>query len=406
MDNSRLVWILVLGLAIRFLFVTFFPPSEWYEDGIIAKNISSGLGFSLSGDSPTAYKAPVYPYLLAAIRLMVPRDESFLYAVGYLHVVLYVFSFVLITKIASFYFSDRVAAATGLVLALYPSYVYYVRVIEVTNIFVPVFSGALFFLLRLHPALKPQDFVLAGFWIGLSLLTNPISAVPIILTICCLLVLRRNFRRFKAGSIGLTTILVLLVLSPWVVRNWVVFKEFIAIKTPLYYNIYLGYTEETRDSAALFLEMPYAKASLMVNTGKDQELERLLKPLVFQQIRKDPLLYLKHCLSRLRQYWWVPRKYFGNNSLSFLVVRKMPVIVSLLATVVYLVFMLRKRCEFTEIMLLNLLAFSLIYSLIFAGNIRFKLDIEWIQLIATGYVLSSVWGKKATEHSNRDGHVA
>jgi len=382
------LWILLLGVVLRLLLLSLYPPTEWYEDGTIAKNISEGLGFSLIPGVPTAIKAPTYPYFLTMIRLMFANDKSFLAATGYCQLLLFVGSYIYITRLAGLFFSEKAVALTGLLYSLHPSYVYYIRVLEATNLFLVAFPAALFCLLCLQPESKPSDFLFCGAAIGFSIITNPISILPIVLVISYLLVSYPPFRRFRIKNMGLSLLMLVAVTIPWMGRNAFIFGEVIPVKTPFYYTLYVGFEREVGEGREALQETSYSEVSSMMNTGQDRQVERMLKPLLIMHVRRNPGLYMRNCLSRLWQYWWVPRRYLGDHSISFLIGRKLPILFLLLGTIFGLASMRRERNSFLVISLLNFLAFTLIYSLIFAANIRFKLDVEWIQVMVAAHGLA------------------
>jgi hypothetical protein len=118
-------------------------------------------------------------------------------------------------------------------------------------------------------------------------------------------------------------------------------------------------------------------------------MEQYYKPIVMNTIVDYPAEYVMLSIDRFKQFWTIPHRYDNNIfSFSIFISRIIPqfllTIGVLLSTLVLIKY--RERHNFSTIyvhtfLLISILYVSIIYSLTQSSNIRFKLDIEWIELL-------------------------
>jgi heme O synthase-like polyprenyltransferase len=76
--------------------------------------------------------------------------------------------------------------------------------------------------------------------------------------------------------------------------------------------------------------------------------------------------------------------------MSFIAIRKIPVVILNILTLIGLFYMFKKDKTQALIIVLVLLSFTLVYGVTTNANIRYKLDIEWLQLIPASYFLLKI----------------
>jgi 4-amino-4-deoxy-L-arabinose transferase-like glycosyltransferase len=229
------------------------------ETGAISAAIASGRGFSspLLGvaSGPTAWLSPIYPYLLAGVfklfgiftfksSLMIRSlDTAFsafvcwpLYAVG---------------KKA---FGTNVGAASAWLWALLPAGIYY-SVIWVWDTALAALCMTLLFAATLHIRGRGK----LSWWLGygalwaFSAMVNPsvLSLLPF-LAFWALWPLRKQWDR--AAKLALAAAVIFLAgITPWTVRNYLVFHKFIPLRSNFGLELWLGNSPEVPDTWAGYL---------------------------------------------------------------------------------------------------------------------------------------------------------
>jgi hypothetical protein len=107
-------------------------------------------------------------------------------------------------------------------------------------------------------------------------------------------------------------------------------------------------------------------------------------------IRQHWKLWLERTLVHALVYWWVPPRYWGNFSVEFVAVRLLPVVLLNALTVLGFVRLWRLHRDFASLLLLALLCFTAGYALNHVVNIRYKLEVEWLQLYAAAAALEAL----------------
>ncbi|MGC1482437.1 MAG: glycosyltransferase family 39 protein [Candidatus Acidiferrum sp.] len=224
------------------------------ETGHIAYSIASGKGFSspFQRDSgPTAWLAPVYPYLLAGIfKLFGIYTLGSFFAALFLNIV-----FSAATCIPIFHAAKRiaglgVASAAAWLWAFFPNAILIpFEWIWDTSLSALVVAALLWATLELAESQRVRDWSLYGMLWGFALLTNPAVALlfPVLLvwTAC-----RGRYRdRAEAWVLrsALAAAIALLCCMPWTVRNYVQFHKLIPLRSNFAFELYVGNNENYDD---------------------------------------------------------------------------------------------------------------------------------------------------------------
>src|SRR5579859_1230569 len=220
------------------------------ETGHIAFSIATGKGFSSPfqrDTGPTAWIAPVYPYLLAGIfKIFGVYTERSFFAAALLNIL-----FSAGACVPIFYAGERIAglgaarAATWL-WALFPNSII-IPFEWVWDTCLSAFLVAVLLLatLKLAETRRLRDWFFYGLLWGFALLTNP--AVALLLPVFVLWAAHR-IRNHDLKSDWLTrpalaTGVALLSCVPWTVRNYIAFHSLIPIRSNFAFELYVGNNE-------------------------------------------------------------------------------------------------------------------------------------------------------------------
>jgi len=223
--------ILALALVVRLISpIVIHQPSYIDGDAIeydgIARSLLEGKGYAYLG-LLTARRAPLYPLFLAGMHLLFGENAM---AVAVVQAIIDTVSCYLVYLIAMEVFESSLTAVfSALLYSLYFPGVKFVGAVltETMTVFL-----LLVFVLTLLRALETSDwklFLLSGMAVGLTSLCRPTTLLlPFFLILLLPISLKRKGRNVVlVRNLGVLIIGTVMMMSPWVVRNYHVFGSFV-----------------------------------------------------------------------------------------------------------------------------------------------------------------------------------
>ncbi len=251
----------IAALAVRLAVMAFVYPAAlnpardyWRfggEAGRIARSLATGQGYSspyFANTGPTAWLAPVFPLLLAGVfkifgvytkaaALAILSFDCLLSALTCIPV------FLIARRTFGAQFGERAAKWAGWIWAFFPYSINFAASF-IWDTTLSTLLMALLFLaaLKLEDARPPRwwKWFAFGALAGVAALSDPvILSVAPFLTLWALYVYwKRGERWFTPGAAALLG--VILVLSPWFVRNYRTFHKFIPLRSGFWVEVYCG----------------------------------------------------------------------------------------------------------------------------------------------------------------------
>lgn len=214
------------------------PDQERYE--ILTYNLMRGKGYVLPEEQPepTGRVPPGMPLTLLPVYAIFGR--SFVAARIWLGM-LSALTCIITAFIARPYLGRATAVLAGIMLALYPNHFYYAMHL-VTEVPYALFTALalMFAVASLHQAGVHKD-LLAGFFWGASALTRPQTVLILPLGFLAAL-LSRNMRGTHVRRWAIQAAVLVLMVTPWVVRNAVVIGK-AALSTHFGNTLWDGHNE-------------------------------------------------------------------------------------------------------------------------------------------------------------------
>ena len=358
----------VMALAVRLAMVASVaaatPRAVTYEHGEIAENLLAGRGFSvkfLGVEGPTSQQAPLYPALLAACyRLFGVGSTEALLAMQVLQCVAGAALSLAVVWLAWSLVPSRPSAGwvAGAGAALYPPHVYMVTHIQVALWAALCLTTLLALVASPRGANSWRKAALAGALAGMLLLIEPILALAIPFVAWMFWRNEKKVsgtffknelwpgqadkdKRFltpfipRLGRQCLLATLALLVIAPWLWRNYLVHGEPVFVKSTFGYSFWQGNNPASwgtdkipkRSAEALRVghdgslagmhralwearhETLYIDDVLLAPGGyrefaglSEPERSRLLLARAWDFVRHEPGRYLRLCIRRLRYF--------------------------------------------------------------------------------------------------------
>jgi 4-amino-4-deoxy-L-arabinose transferase-like glycosyltransferase len=252
---QRPVAIALVALVLRLLVMTAehtyktSPGQESFglgwETGRIAYSIATGQGFSSpfhGSTGPTAWVAPLYPYLVAGVfkifGIYSDRSAWVLLAINSLFSAL---TCLTIYSIAKETLEEKTALWSAWLWAVLPYSMYWaIRWVWETSLSAFLLSAAFLLALRLKNSDNVKTWALFGLTWGAIALSNPslLSLLPFALAWACYQRTREG-KSWLAPAVVAVAVLVLCV-TPWMVRNYEVFGRFVFIRSNFGAELRLG----------------------------------------------------------------------------------------------------------------------------------------------------------------------
>jgi 4-amino-4-deoxy-L-arabinose transferase-like glycosyltransferase len=283
-----------------------------WEMGRIARSIALGQGFSSPTDLPTgpsAWAPPLYPYILAGVfQLFGIYSNASAWLILAFNSIFSALTCFTLYRIAERIYGEAVARAAAWTWALFPYAIYWpVRVVWEMSLTAFLLSWALLLTLRMAEApARPQTWVGFGVLWGVIALTN--TAVLSLLPFFLLYVLWRSPRRSQQlTGLGLCMATAVVVVSPWLVRNYAVFGKFVFVRDNLPLEMHMANNERSQglwtrsehpgndpDSMRRFEELG--------EIGFMEEMQREVR----EFIRNNPAKFVRFTLERTVYFWIGP----------------------------------------------------------------------------------------------------
>jgi len=221
LETRRLLYIFLLALAVRLVFVAFYSwvPDDALGYDTLARNILSGNGFSLLPQppfEPTLYRTPVYPYFLSALYGLFGFHETIVYVTQAL---IGAVTSCLMYFVARRYLVKQEGLLVALVNAVYPLTARFVAARLSETLFTFLMCGAIYLLICAYQKESWRWMCGAGAMLGVAILCRPENMfLPFFLAGLFLLAHRfkKPWWKLSAALVGCA----LLVVMPWMVRNY------------------------------------------------------------------------------------------------------------------------------------------------------------------------------------------
>jgi 4-amino-4-deoxy-L-arabinose transferase-like glycosyltransferase len=226
-----------------------------WEMGRIARALASGHGYSdpfRGPTGPTAWVAPLYPLVIAAVfRVCGIYSNSAALVLMLLNSLCSALTLFPLRAIAGRCFGRRLAIAATWTWAIYPFAMQYGARIWTTSLTALLFTCALALTLRMRGigdaaanpgvAATPRRWLLLGLLWGLIALSDP---SPLLVLPACFLWIVCGTGRAQLRAQLLRATLAGLVccacIAPWTLRNWRVFHHFLPMRSNFGAELYLG----------------------------------------------------------------------------------------------------------------------------------------------------------------------
>jgi 4-amino-4-deoxy-L-arabinose transferase-like glycosyltransferase len=400
---KSVLWLVLLSFALQVATIGVFrqyrtrTPGDHFgfgwEMGRIARSIAQGHGYgSPYGDStgPTAWEPPLYPYLMAAVfKVFGIYTYASAWALLTINSLLSALTCIPIYLIASKTFGERVAVWSTRTWVLLP-YIWYWSVHWIWDTtFTPLVLSLIFLVsLELEESREWRNWLIFGLLWGVGALANPTMLA--FLPFCGLWIWRQRHRRglSSLSAIAVSSLIFLLVLTPWLVRNDEVFGRFVFLRDDFGLQFRLGNGDGAEGMSRVYLQpnlnqLEFEKFRRMGELAYAADCKRL----AFDWIRAHPGRFLVISLKRVFYYWnGVPKP---TDSTAFWDFRSSLFLTSSVLAIWGLILALRQKRRGAWLFAGLIITYPAVYYVVYP-HARYRHPIEPELLILAVFLLSQV----------------
>jgi len=260
--------------------------------------------YSLSSfDTPIAprqriVRTPVYPFFVAGIYAV---SGYRVYMVLVLQAVMGALSCLIVYRIGSLLFNKKVGFLAGCLLAVDFASLLYANMLMTETLFTFLFLISIYFVVKFFEKSSIKYLAWTGFFMGLATLCRPISLYFPVFLVPFLIFSgffkrARLMRRIANGAFF--TLIFLLTLSPWLIRNTIVsgfpYVSSMARMAPLNNAAYLEQARSSRSLTEIRAELGKELENLVKGKNLSEAEEvKVAQKLGLEKIMKHPVLYAR-----------------------------------------------------------------------------------------------------------------
>ena len=339
-----------------------------------------------TGKKPTVAREPGYPFFIAAIYSVFGPSSD---AVRLIQIILSSFVCVITFILGCKIFNKATGLLAGLISSCYPYLVYYASSYSRETFYAFLLIMSVYSLYRYIESKRKLHLILLGVFLGISNLTNMVSAAYVF----CIFVLLAVKKFYK--EIVILACILLAIQLPWIIRNYIVYKAFIPGACVGGQNMYLGIEAPFEDMGTPREQIWRSTDKVVVEAMKLNEIEqdRFFYKSAFKRIIQKPFKLIARMPEKLvKMYRFYP--YRGRTSLPHN--EKLLMFTSIFSYGIIFPFFIYgfiisfKRFSETVHILLPIMLFTFVYMITMA-ILRYRLPIESLIIILACYGIVNIY---------------
>jgi 4-amino-4-deoxy-L-arabinose transferase-like glycosyltransferase len=381
----------LLGRLVVLVNVALTRPRNWlfsrpYEMGLLADSLLHGHGFSSPfgvPTGPTAFIAPGYPTLIAAVFFLFGIDSfASEIAIIALQILVGLVTIWLMMRIARQLLDDRTAILAGAFWAVSLPLLWVPAIFWETSLSACALPAIILLALGCRRRPTIPAWLLLGVSSAIVALINP-ALLPTLLAILAWAAWQTRRVARAAPLLGLLALL--LLFSPWPIRNAYRFHAFVPLRSTAGFELWMG----NRPGATGFLDQSlfpmYDKTELASYVAKGEvAYTRDKSSQAWDYIRAHPAIFIRLSLRRCFRFW------AGTGNAGGPPIFELHALLTTILGFTGLVFLYRNRMRaFAVLMALPLLLFPLPYYITHA-EFRYRVNIDPLLTLLAAYALTQL----------------
>lgn len=257
---------------------------------------------------PTATIPPFYPLFLFCMYTVFGDTTHVILLIELLQAVIGAVCCIVLYRITAFKFSKEVAIGSSIVFCLYPLLVYLPGQISAANMYIFLNLVFVYCLLKAEVTKETGFFYIAGLVFGVLLLTRSeiIAFFPVIILWIIFVVRKHPLHRTLAF-----TAMIVILLVPWVYRNYRELGAFIPLTTQGGYNLWQGQNPDATGTRSQYTDPPFhvsekTEAEIQALKATDLyeiELNKIYLNEAHTFIKENPVKVVSLALRKFMFFW-------------------------------------------------------------------------------------------------------
>ncbi|MEW5693274.1 MAG: glycosyltransferase family 39 protein [Candidatus Hydrogenedentota bacterium] len=310
--KTKLFLLLISAFIFRLILLYFFYSDDYLCDELeyhlLAKNLVSGIGYSLDNISLTTYRNPGFPFFLSVVYKLF---SSNILIVKIIQCLFNSFASVIVFLIAKIFFDEKIALLSGYITSFHPVIGIYATQLYSESFYTIIFLVGIYFFIKAFIDVSTYKIyiILAGIFCGLCLLTRTSTLFYFLPLTAGYFIIYKDKRILKMALLFSTIILLLI---PWTIRNYKISGKIQPFGSGIGGIVFFiaTYLPWKGDNPG------YDKEPLKtyMERFKNEELDSFLYKEGINNIKKWPLQYLIMSIKRIRPLWFTSHSaIFGIN---------------------------------------------------------------------------------------------
>ena len=398
--NIKIYWLPCLiasSFLLRLLAVYFVRDVQIeYEWAVLLNNLIKYKSFSYYTFNnqliPSVMVPPLYSFFLYLVKVITTFEETnLLYSIIFIQIILSTYSIYLFYQINKTFFSDRLSLINSIIFSIIPLNIYVCGQISSANLQIVFSLLFLKFLLLIIKKQTNSNLLIFSIVSGLLCLIRG-EFVLIFFIIIFFIFFSKKIKLINLMKIVIVTFL---VISPYLIRNYVHFNQIFLVKS-LGYNLWKGNNElslvegyENLDRIE-FANLQYQLINIEKNKYYEINRDNIFLEETINNLEKNSFRYLKLFLKKFFSYYFIDMNSSYPNYYNFFHIFPIILLSVLSFPGLYVLFKINKfehKC-FGLYLFSNLIIFSVFFILP-----RYKLTILPIQLILAAYFVIYIFKK-------------
>ncbi|HNS32646.1 MAG TPA: glycosyltransferase family 39 protein [bacterium] len=291
-DRKIILILFFTSLLVRLIFVLalekrfYFPDEEEYFRMI--ENFFSGRGL-IAGEHIKGFRPPLYPLVASVFYYM----KLNLAGIRIFQAVISALTVPVIYLSGKKVFSRKAGMMAGILSVFYPFFIFYNGFLLTETLFIFLVTVSVYLLISLDNSAWKS--IRAGIAMGLTGLCRPTMQAYLPLALLLIAFLKEPLL-FRAKKIFLILFFFSLMLSPWIIRNYLVFHRFIPGTTMGGYVFWEGNNPESDGG-------PCHNFPENIMSVEETERDKLFYKMTFEVIRENPRRFLWLLQNKFKRFW-------------------------------------------------------------------------------------------------------
>ena len=336
---------------------------------------------------PTVFMPPLYYYFIYFVKIISFGILNLVHLIIILQTLFSLVSVYIFYELVKFFEKEKVALIAATIFSLFPLNVWVVSQISSITLQILLILLFLFFLIKFKRNKKINNLIYFSLISGCLMLTRGEFFLFYLFTIIYFyFFLKKDFK-----NLVLSVILAIMILSPYLYRNYDLFNELTLTKS-FGYNLLKGNNPNFKvEGDAVFLETQFNRNSLKIKADQKYEinLDNFYKEKAKNFIYEDPVAYLSFYIKKVFSFIFLDLNSTYPNYYNPLHI--VPKIIISILTLIGCIFLFKKKGFFqylTFYYAFNILLFSIFFILP-----RYSLILLPVQILISISAVKFFWGK-------------